>query len=572
MLLEHGGDVNIRDQQQKTPFDCACEKGRTQVVQVLISSCSSQLISNPQDYYCTTPLHRAAHHGHVEVVKCLLDSGIVDINRRTASGTALHEAVLSNKPNVVKMLIHRGVDMEATNSFGQTAAQLVEQLHKSNNLYKSVRCLFTGDDPPDVLPSRPYVTFGNDSEFPPPPVTTAKDADRDSGISPQHTPNRLSSHSLSSAESGVSMHSSSSSSLRSLSEIEPATFIHDRLKEGLKPTDPQLLTAWLHQMQLQEYSPIFLSSGYDLPTVSRMTPSDVNALGIQKSDHLKRLKSEISRLHFPDLLPNFIPDSISTFLGCLNLIEYDALLKSQGYNSVDSLTEITFEDLEEVGITKLGHQKKLLLAVQKLRRLKQNNKSKDEILQSPDVVAIQVSPTAEKSLPIQVDSEEVAYSGTLARRNKGTFSRSSNVQVRRNKTPPPPPRRTNSMRTSIRLKPVNPPKLPSVDDMEYKKKKEVHFSSLPRPSHKSTLPPKTLPTPSLQAHSVAVTHHEDVVASNEYLHFANENVGTIRQKSHMEKPSAEQAFECPNILNELDDMLQGLSDELDATISKLEIE
>ena len=46
-----------------------------------------------------------------------------------------------------------------------------------------------------------------------------------------------------------------------------------------------------------------------MPTISRMTPEDLTAIGIKKPNHRKRLKSEITQLNIPDGLPSYIPVS-----------------------------------------------------------------------------------------------------------------------------------------------------------------------------------------------------------------------------------------------------------------------
>ena len=46
-----------------------------------------------------------------------------------------------------------------------------------------------------------------------------------------------------------------------------------------------------------------------MPTISRMTPEDLTAIGIKKPNHRKRLKSEITLLNIPDGLPSYIPVS-----------------------------------------------------------------------------------------------------------------------------------------------------------------------------------------------------------------------------------------------------------------------
>lgn len=66
-------------------------------------------------------------------------------------------------------------------------------------------------------------------------------------------------------------------------------------------------------LQFEEYFPLFISAGYDLPTIGRMTPEDLTAIGIKKPNHRKRLKAEIAQLNLPDNLPEFIPVSVSVY-------------------------------------------------------------------------------------------------------------------------------------------------------------------------------------------------------------------------------------------------------------------
>lgn len=62
-------------------------------------------------------------------------------------------------------------------------------------------------------------------------------------------------------------------------------------------------------LQFEEYYELFVSAGYDLPTIGRMTPEDLTAIGIKKPNHRKKLKAEIAQLNLPDNLPEFIPVS-----------------------------------------------------------------------------------------------------------------------------------------------------------------------------------------------------------------------------------------------------------------------
>ena len=73
--------------------------------------------------------------------------------------------------------------------------------------------------------------------------------------------------------------------------------------------DHEILLAWLTDLHYEEYYDLFMSAGYDMPTICRMTPEDLTAIGIKKPNHRKRLKAEITRLNIPDGLPNYIPVS-----------------------------------------------------------------------------------------------------------------------------------------------------------------------------------------------------------------------------------------------------------------------
>lgn len=51
----------------------------------------------------------------------------------------------------------------------------------------------------------------------------------------------------------------------------------------------------------------------------------------------------------------------------LRLDEYIQPLLAQGYRQVRDVTQLPWEDFEDIGIVKLGHQKKLLLAMKRIK-------------------------------------------------------------------------------------------------------------------------------------------------------------------------------------------------------------
>lgn len=57
-------------------------------------------------------------------------------------------------------------------------------------------------------------------------------------------------------------------------------------------------------------------------------------------------------------------------MSILRLEEYLPAFIEQSYQTVDDVTQLTWEDLEEFGIVKLGHQKKIMLAIKRIKDIK----------------------------------------------------------------------------------------------------------------------------------------------------------------------------------------------------------
>lgn len=54
-------------------------------------------------------------------------------------------------------------------------------------------------------------------------------------------------------------------------------------------------------------------------------------------------------------------NDLMEWLHLLNLMEYGQTLMAEGYKDLESVTDITWEDLEEIGIKKLGKDGAFLL-------------------------------------------------------------------------------------------------------------------------------------------------------------------------------------------------------------------
>lgn len=139
-----------------------------------------------------------------------------------------------------------------------------------------------------------------------------------------------------------------------------------RPQQLLEGKDAEAIYQWLSEFQLEQYTVNFLNAGYDVPTISRMTPEDLTAIGVTKPGHRKKISLEIGNLSIPDWLPEYIPQDLGEWLSAIGLPQYHKKLSENGYDSINIVRDLTWEDLQEIGITKLGHQKKLMLAVKKL--------------------------------------------------------------------------------------------------------------------------------------------------------------------------------------------------------------
>ncbi|EQB77261.1 caskin-2 [Camelus ferus] len=143
-----------------------------------------------------------------------------------------------------------------------------------------------------------------------------------------------------------------------------------RPEQLLEGKDAQAIHNWLSEFQLEGYTAHFLQAGYDVPTISRMTPEDLTAIGVTKPGHRKKIASEIAQLSIAEWLPNYIPADLLEWLCALGLPQYHKQLVSSGYDSMGLVADLTWEELQEIGVNKLGHQKKLMLGVKRLAELR----------------------------------------------------------------------------------------------------------------------------------------------------------------------------------------------------------
>ncbi|XP_036052786.1 caskin-1 isoform X4 [Onychomys torridus] len=494
MLLQHQSNPCMVDNSGKTPLDLACEFGRVGVVQLLLSSnmCAALLEPRPGDTTDpngTSPLHLAAKNGHIDIIRLLLQAGI-DINRQTKSGTALHEAALCGKTEVVRLLLDSGINAQVRNTYNQTALDIVHQFTTSQaskeikqllreasaalqvratkdycNNYDLTSLNVKAGDIITVLEQHPDGRWkgcihdnrtGNDrvGYFPSSlGEALVKRAGSRTGSEP------------SPPQGGGSLGPSAppeeiwvlrkpfaggdrSGSLSSVAGGRSGGGLHAG-SEGVK-----LLATVLSQKSVSDSSP------GDSPVkppegsigAARSQPPAAHAGQVYGEQPPKKLESASASEGKANL---------AVWLSMIGLAQYYKVLVDNGYENIDFITDITWEDLQEIGITKLGHQKKLMLAVRKLAELQKAEYSKYEggplrrkAPQSLEMMAIESPPPSEPAAadcqsPKMTTFQDSELSGELQAALSGPAEAGAAAAEKSSNHLPPTPRATLRQESSL---------------------------------------------------------------------------------------------------------------------------
>ncbi|KAJ1464674.1 ankyrin repeat-containing domain protein, partial [Baffinella frigidus] len=119
VLIENGASVCLYDQQGKTPLHYAVESRNPEMVRLLCDNGAAVDAVSPDG----TPLFLAVQGGCNDVIQLLVEEFNADVAFALPGtiNTVLHRAVLLNTPIcIVRMLVQRGADVNATDTFGHT--------------------------------------------------------------------------------------------------------------------------------------------------------------------------------------------------------------------------------------------------------------------------------------------------------------------------------------------------------------------------------------------------------------------------------------------------------------------
>ncbi|XP_043955201.1 caskin-1 isoform X11 [Gambusia affinis] len=437
MLLQHQSNPCIVDNAGKTPLDLACEFGRVGVVQLLLSSNMCAALLEPKkgdtaDPNGTSPLHLAAKNGHIDIIRLLIQAGI-DINRQTKAGTALHEAALCGKTEVVRLLLESGINAAVRNTYSQTALDIVyqftatqasreiKQLLRDASAALQVRALkdycnnydltslnIKAGDVITVLEQHPDGRWkgcihdnrtGNDrvGYFPSTLVEVISKrtgGDRSSmGSSGSVTSVRSSGSGQSATSAAHILHAQAEGVKLLATVLSQSTKAKEHLMEQSKSVDQPAGSASSSRTSSQSGCPLHEAPPYDATATRKgevpCEGKDLTAIGITKPGHRKKITSEINKLSVTEWLPEQKPSNLGEWLSAIGLSQYHQVLVQNGYENIDFITDITWEDLQEIGITKLGHQKKLMLAVKRLAEMQRSSDGRGSLRKKPPPITQQ---------------------------------------------------------------------------------------------------------------------------------------------------------------------------------------
>ena len=120
LLVEAGADVDVEGMELYGSLFIACQNGNAEIVRLLVEAGSGSGAAKDGGVW-VRGLAEAAVAGHVDVVRVLLDAGVVVGGVNQVGDTVLDRAVLNGSVDVVRMLVREGgADVNRVGRMGWT--------------------------------------------------------------------------------------------------------------------------------------------------------------------------------------------------------------------------------------------------------------------------------------------------------------------------------------------------------------------------------------------------------------------------------------------------------------------
>jgi ankyrin repeat protein len=123
VLLEHGADAEIQDDDKLTPLHRASEEGHAKVARVLLDH---GVNTEARDSLKQSPLLLASEKGHLEVARLLLEHG-ADTEARAHKGNPLLHASNRGHVELVRFFLKHGARANVLNAEGRTPLHLASE-------------------------------------------------------------------------------------------------------------------------------------------------------------------------------------------------------------------------------------------------------------------------------------------------------------------------------------------------------------------------------------------------------------------------------------------------------------
>ena len=123
-LLHIGADANAKDNGKKTPLHLAAAHGHLELVRTLLGH-SVDANAAATTFLDPTPLHEASEYGRVDIVRLLIQNG-ANVNAGVGHRwTPLHLASYKGNAEIVRLLIKHGAGVNTWDRFQQTPLHVV---------------------------------------------------------------------------------------------------------------------------------------------------------------------------------------------------------------------------------------------------------------------------------------------------------------------------------------------------------------------------------------------------------------------------------------------------------------
>ena len=124
LLLDHGAQVDLQEPSGRSSLHLASVQGHTRTAKLLLQHGAQ--VDLPENKRGQSPLHLASALGHAKTVELLLDHGAQVDLQEDIGWTALHVASAEGHPEIVKVLLDHGAQVDLINDEGFSALHVAK--------------------------------------------------------------------------------------------------------------------------------------------------------------------------------------------------------------------------------------------------------------------------------------------------------------------------------------------------------------------------------------------------------------------------------------------------------------